>query len=77
LIQHVLNNQALISLFQLQNSALVVVFCELWSMRERGVWSIEKNQGFFDMHLMGSYIEAMFKERARVSHATFWYLCES
>jgi hypothetical protein len=28
------------------------------------------------MHLMGSYTEAMFKKRARVSHATFRYLCE-
>jgi hypothetical protein len=28
------------------------------------------------MHLMGSYIEAMFKERTRVSHAAFWYFCE-
>jgi hypothetical protein len=34
------------------------------------------NQGFFDMHLMGSYTEAMFKERIGISHATFWYFCE-
>jgi hypothetical protein len=35
--------EALISGFQFQNSALIVAFCELWSTRERGVWSIERN----------------------------------
>jgi hypothetical protein len=77
LIQHVLSVQALISKFQLQNSVLVATFYELWSTRERGVWNIERNQGFFDMHLMGSYTKAMFKERDRISHATFWYFVRS
>ena len=74
--QHVLSMEALILGFQFQNSASIVAFYELWSLQQRGVWSIEKNQGFFDMHLMGSYTKAMFKEKAKVSHATFQYLYE-
>ena len=71
LIQHVLSMQALMMGFELQNSAVVVVLCDLWNTRERGVWSIERHDGFFDRHLMGSYTKLMFKERTRVSHSTF------
>jgi hypothetical protein len=76
LIQHVLSMQALILGFELQNSALVVTLCGLWNRKERGVWSIDRQEGFCDRHLMGSYTELMFRERTRVSHATFQYLCE-
>jgi len=75
LIQHILSMQALMMGFELQNSALVVVLCELWNIRERGVWSIQRQEGFFDRHLMDSYTKLMFKRRTRVSHRTFHFLC--
>ena len=76
LIPHVLSMQALILGFELQNSTLVVTLCGLWNRKERAVWSIDRQEGFCDKHLMGSYTELMFRERTRVSHGTFKYLCE-
>ena len=67
--------QALMMGFELQNLALVVVLCELWNTRERGVWSIQRQEGFLDRHLMDSYTELMFKRKTRVSHCTFQFLC--
>ena len=45
-------------------------------VRERIVWNFERPSGFVDRYLLGLFTEKMFKERTRVSHATFRFLCE-
>jgi hypothetical protein len=39
--------------------------------------SFERQSGFVDRYLLGSYTEKIFKERTRFSHATFRFLCEN
>ncbi len=74
--QHVNNMQALILQGEWTNFAIFSICLQSLGFRERIVWSFERQSGFVDRYLLGSFTEKMFKERTRVSHATFRFLCE-
>lgn len=68
--------QALILQGEWTNVAIFSICLQSLGFRERTVWSFERPSGFVDRYLLGSFTEKMFKERTRVSHATFRFLCE-
>jgi hypothetical protein len=74
--QHVNNMQTLILQGEWTNVAIFSICLQSLGFRERTVWSFERQSGFVDRYLMGSFTEKMFKERTSVSHATFKFLCE-
>jgi hypothetical protein len=45
-------------------------------MSDRSAWAFERNVGFTDRLLLGSFTEKMFKQRTRVYHNTFNFLCK-
>ena len=42
----------------------------------RSVWASQRNVGFIDKSLLGSFMEKGFKQRTRVSHNASNFLCE-
>ena len=76
IVQHVVNMQALILQGEWANVAIFSICMQNLGFRERTIWSFERHVGFVDRLLLGSFTEKMFKERTRVSHATFRFLCE-
>jgi hypothetical protein len=65
LIQQVLNIQALVLGFEMERSTLLVVICDFMWRKKWTIWAFEKQHGFTDWFLLGSYIENMFKQRTR------------
>ena len=45
-------------------------------MHDRSVWAFEKNVGFMNRLLLGSFTENMYKQKTRVCHDTFKFLGE-
>ena len=74
--QHVNNMQALILQGEWTNVAIFSICLQSLGFRERIVWSFERQSGFVDWYLLGSFTKKIFKEMTRVSHATFRFLCE-
>jgi hypothetical protein len=74
--RHVMNMQALILQGEWTNVAILSICFQSLGFRDRSIWSFERQCGFVDRFLLGSFTEKMFKERTRVSHATFRFLCE-
>jgi hypothetical protein len=74
--QHVMNMQALILQGEWTNVAIFRICLQSLGFRDCIVWSFERQLGFVDQYLLDSFTEKMFKERTRVSHATFRFLCE-
>ena len=61
--QHVNNMQALILQGEWTNVAIFSICLQSLGFRERVVWSFERQSGFVDRYLLGSFTEKMFKER--------------
>jgi hypothetical protein len=74
--QHVMNMQALILQGEWTNVTIFSICLQSLGFRDCIVWSFERQSGFVDQYLLGSFMEEMFKERTHVSHATFRFLCE-
>lgn len=75
-VQHVVNMQSLILQGEWEK---FVIFSILFGSLERGertIWSHVRQVGFTDRLLLGSFTEKMFKQRTRVCHGTFRFLCE-
>jgi hypothetical protein len=45
-------------------------------MSNCSVWAFERNVGFTDKLLLDSFTKKMFKQRTRISHNAFKFLCE-
>ena len=45
-------------------------------MSDRSVGAFERNVGFMDRLLLGSFTEKMFKQITRVCHNIFKFLCK-
>ncbi|KAG0560309.1 hypothetical protein KC19_10G170800 [Ceratodon purpureus] len=76
IMQHVINMQALVVQVEWTNVAIVIACFQGLGMRDRTLSRYERPVGFTARFLLRSYTENMFKERTRVSHATFRFLCE-
>jgi hypothetical protein len=76
IMQHVMNMQALILQGEWTNVAIFSICLQSLGFRDCTIWSFERQSAFVDRYLLGSFKEKMFKERTRVSHATFKFLCE-
>ena len=76
IMQHVMNMQTLILQDEWTNVAIFNICLQSLGFRDRIVWSFERQYGFIDRYLLGSFMEKKFKERTHVSHATFMFLSE-
>ena len=76
IVQHVLDMQALALNGEWENALILSICFEGMKMSDRSVWAFERNVGFTDRLLLGSFTEKMFKQRTRVCHNTFKFLCE-
>jgi hypothetical protein len=76
IVQHVVNMQSLILQGEWENFAIFSILWESMGREECSIWSHARQVGFTDRFLLGSFIERMFKQRTRVSHGTFRFLCE-
>jgi hypothetical protein len=74
--QHVMNMQALILQGEWTNVAIFSICLQSLGFRDQTVWSFERQSGFVDRYLLGSFTEKMFKKRTCISHATFRFSCE-
>jgi hypothetical protein len=71
-----MNMQALILQGEWTNVAIFSICFQNLGFRDRTIWSFERQFGFVDRYLLGSFTKKIFKERTRVSHANFKFLCE-
>jgi hypothetical protein len=76
IVQHVVNMQSLILQGEWEKFAIFSILWESMEREERSIWSHARQVGFMDCFLLGSFTEWMFKQRTRVSHGTFRFLCE-
>ena len=76
IMQHVMNMQALILRGEWTNVAIFSICFQSLGFRDHIVWSFERQSGFEDWNLLGSFMEKMFKEMTCVFYATFRFLCE-
>jgi len=76
IVQHVLDMQTLALNGEWENALILSICFEGMKMSDRSVWAFERNVGFTDRLLLGSFTEKMFKQRTRVCHNTFKFLCE-
>jgi hypothetical protein len=76
IVQHVVNMQSLILQGEWEKFAIFSILWESMGREERSIWSHARQIGFTDHFLLGSFTERMFKQRTRVSHGTFRFLCE-
>jgi hypothetical protein len=74
--QHVMNMQALILQGEWTNVTIFSICLQSLGFRDCIVWSFERQSGFVDQYLLGSYIKKLFKERIGVLYATFRFLYE-
>ena len=58
------------------NVAIYSICLQSLGFRDRSMWSFERQSSFVDQYLLRSFTEKMFKERTRVLHSTFMFLCE-
>jgi len=52
----------------MEKYALFVVMCESMWRKKQIVWAFERQSGFIDQFLLGSYTKNMFEKRINVSH---------
>ena len=76
IVQHVLDMQALALNGEWENALILSICFEGMKTSNRSVWAFKRNVGFTDRLLLGSFTEKMFKQRTRVCHNTFKFLCE-
>jgi hypothetical protein len=76
IVQHVLDMQALALNGEWENILILSICFENMKMSDRSVWAFERNVGFTDRLLLASFTEKMLKQRTRVCHNTFKFLCE-
>lgn len=76
IVQHVVNMQSLILQGEWEKFAIFSILWESMGREERSIWSHARQVGFTDRFLLGSFTEKMFKQRTRISHGTFRFLCE-
>ena len=76
IVQHVLDMQALAFTGEWGNALILSICFEGMKMSDRSVWAFERNVGFTDRLLLGSFMGKMFKQRTRVCHNTFQFLCK-
>ena len=74
--QHVMNMHALILQGEWTNVAIFSICLQSLGFRDRTICCFERQSGFVDRYLLGSFTKKMFKERIHVSYATFRFLCE-
>ena len=75
-VQHVLDMQTLALNEKWENVLILKICFEGMKMSDRSVWAFERNVGFTDRLLLDSLTKKMFKQRTRVCHNTFKFLCE-
>ena len=76
IVQHVFDMQVLTLNGELENALILSICFEDMKMNDCSVWAFERNVGFMDRLLLGSFTEKMFKQRTCVCHNTFKFLCE-
>jgi hypothetical protein len=75
-VQHVVNMQSLILQGEWEKFAIFNILWESMGREEHSIWSHARQVGFTNRFLLGSFTERMFKQRTRVSHGTFRFLCK-
>ena len=63
IVQHVLDMQALAPNGQWENALILSICFESVKMIDCSVWAFEKNVGFTDRLLLGSFTEKIFKAK--------------
>jgi hypothetical protein len=76
IVQDVLDMQVLALNGEWENALILGICFESMKVSDRSVWAFERNVGFTDRLLLGSFTEKMFKQRTCVCHKTFKFLCE-
>jgi hypothetical protein len=76
IVQQVVNMQSLILQGEWKKFAIFSILWESMGHEECSIWSHTRQVGFTDRFLLGSFTQRMFKQRTRVSHGTFRFLCE-
>jgi len=76
MVQHVLNMQALTFNGEWEIAMILNICFDAISWTYCSIWSYERQIGFLDRFLLGSFIERIFKQRTCVSHAMFCFFCE-
>jgi hypothetical protein len=59
-----------------ENAPILNICFEGMKMSDCSVWKFERNVGFTDRLLLGSFMDKMFKQRISVCHNIFKLLCE-
>jgi hypothetical protein len=74
IVQHVLDMQTLALNGEWENALILSICFEGMKMSDRSVWAFERNVGFTDRLLLGSFTEKMFiKELMYVTtHSSFF-----
>ena len=67
IVQHMLDMQALALNGEWENALILSICFESMKMSDRSVWAFERNVGFTDRLLLGSFTEKTFKQRTCVS----------
>ena len=76
IVQHVLDMQALALNGEWENALILSICFEGMKMSDRSVWAFERNVGFAARLLLDYFMKKMFKQRTRVCHNTFMFICE-
>jgi hypothetical protein len=76
MVQHVLNMQTLTFNGEWEIAMILNIYFDAMSWIDCSMWSYERQIGFLDRFLLGSFIKRMFKQITCVSHAMFSFLCE-
>jgi hypothetical protein len=76
IVQHMLDMQALALNGEWEYALILSICFEGMKMSDRNVWTFERNVGFTDRLLLGFFSKKMFKQRTRICHNTFKFLCE-
>ena len=75
-VQHVFDTQALALNGEWENAMILSICFEGTKMSDYSVWVFERNVGFTDKLLLGSFMLKLFKQKTCVCHNTFKFLCE-
>ena len=76
IVQHVLDMHALALNREWENALILSICFEGMKISDCSVWAFERNVGFTNRLLLGSYTHKIFKQRIRVCYNTFKFLCE-
>ena len=74
IVQHVLDMQTLTLNEEWENALIFNICFESMNISDRNVWAYERNVGFTNRLLLGSFMDKMLKQIICVSHNAFMFI---